>query len=75
MVGGNKAAAAAASKLLMEMGKHVIYCGDHGSGLLAKMCNNLVLSASMAAVAESLALGNRLGLDPKVLTEVSTGHL
>eukprot|EP00878_Enallax_costatus_P038088 GHUV01043239.1.p1 GENE.GHUV01043239.1~~GHUV01043239.1.p1 ORF type:complete len:205 (+),score=65.85 GHUV01043239.1:253-867(+) len=70
MVGGEPAAADAATPLLHHMGKHIIYCGNHGAGLAAKMCNNLVLAASMAAVAEALAVGKRLGLDPKILTQV-----
>jgi 3-hydroxyisobutyrate dehydrogenase-like beta-hydroxyacid dehydrogenase len=39
-------------------------------GLIARLCNTLVVAASMAAVSESLALGKRLGVDPTVLTEV-----
>lgn len=30
-----------------------------------------MLAASMAALAEALALGKRMGLDPAVLTDVS----
>ena len=36
--------------------------GDSGTGQSAKLCNNLVLGVSMAAVSEALALGKRLGL-------------
>uniref|UniRef100_A0A383VQ04 3-hydroxyisobutyrate dehydrogenase-like NAD-binding domain-containing protein n=1 Tax=Tetradesmus obliquus TaxID=3088 RepID=A0A383VQ04_TETOB len=70
MVGGNKAAAEAAAPILRTMGSHIIHCGDHGAGISAKLCNNLVLAASMAALAEALALGKRMGLDPAVLTDV-----
>lgn len=35
-----------------------------------QVCNNLVLGISMAAVAEGLALGDRLGLDPKLLSDI-----
>ena len=35
-----------------------------------QVCNNLVLGVSMAAVAEGLALGDRLGLDPKLLSDI-----
>lgn len=35
-----------------------------------QVCNNLVLGISMAAVAEGLALGQALGLDPKLLSDV-----
>jgi 3-hydroxyisobutyrate dehydrogenase-like beta-hydroxyacid dehydrogenase len=38
--------------------------------MVARLCNTLVVAASMAAVAESLAVGKRLGVDPKVLTQV-----
>ena len=36
--------------------------GGNGTGVTAKLCNNLVLSVSMAAVSEGLALGKHLGL-------------
>lgn len=36
--------------------------GGNGTGQTAKLCNNLVLGVSMAAVSEGLALGKRLGL-------------
>lgn len=36
--------------------------GGNGTGQTAKLCNNLVLAVSMAAVSEGLALGKRLGL-------------
>ena len=36
--------------------------GANGAGQSAKLCNNLVLAVSMAAVSEGLALGKRLGL-------------
>lgn len=38
--------------------------------LALQLCNNLVLGVSMAAVAEGLALGERLGLDPKLLSDI-----
>lgn len=36
--------------------------GGNGAGVTAKLCNNLVLGVSMAAVSEGLALGKQLGL-------------
>ena len=38
--------------------------------LSVQVCNNLVLGVSMAAVAEGLALGSKLGLDPKLLSDI-----
>eukprot|EP00898_Chlorokybus_atmophyticus_P002969 jgi/Chlat1/3673/Chrsp24S00279 len=37
---------------------------------VAKLCNNLVLAVSMAAVCEGLSLGQRLGVDPRTLTTI-----
>lgn len=47
-----------------------MWCGCCLAGLIARLCNTLVVAASMAAVSESLAVGKRLGVDSKVLTEV-----
>lgn len=70
MVGGGHAAVAAAQTYLDAMGKRAMHCGGPGAGQAAKVCNNLVLGISMAAVAEGLALGCRLGLDPALLSTV-----
>ena len=48
---------------------HVLAVGT-AAGLIARLCNTLVVAASMAAVSESLAVGKRLGVDSKVLTQV-----
>jgi len=47
-----------------------VWCWCDVTGLIARLCNTLVVAASMAAVSESLAVGKRLGVDAKVLTEV-----
>ncbi|KAL4420155.1 hypothetical protein ABPG77_008291, partial [Micractinium sp. CCAP 211/92] len=70
MCGGPQAAVDAARPLLEAMGKRIIYCGSNGTGQTAKLCNNLVLGVSMAAVSEGLALGKQLGLDPRLLSEI-----
>lgn len=59
------------------MGKRAIHCGPSGSGLAAKICNNMVLGVQQVVVAEAMLLGQRLGLDPRVLASVinsSTGR-
>ena len=58
------------------MGSRIIHCGPSGSGLVAKICNNLVLGVEQIVVAEAMLLGQRLGLDPAILAGVinsSTG--
>ncbi len=59
------------------MGKHFFRCGGPGNGSLTKICNNLVLGINMIALSEGLSLGEKLGIDPKVLSSVisvSTGR-
>jgi 3-hydroxyisobutyrate dehydrogenase len=59
-----------AEAILKHLGKKVVHCGDVGMGQAAKLCNNLVLGISMAAVCEGHVLGERLGLNPKVLADI-----
>ena len=76
LVGGSKQAFARASPILELMGQRTIHCGPAGSGLAAKICNNLMLGVEQIVVAEAMLLGQRLGLDPGVLASVinsSTG--
>jgi 3-hydroxyisobutyrate dehydrogenase len=56
--------------VLARMGKNIVHCGGAGTGQVAKVCNNVILGMSMAAVAEGMALGVKLGMDPKVLAGI-----
>ncbi|XP_075223048.1 3-hydroxyisobutyrate dehydrogenase, mitochondrial isoform X2 [Lycorma delicatula] len=70
MVGGPEEGLKLVSKVLLAMGCNIFYCGSHGSGQVAKICNNMLLGITMAGLSEAMNLGIRLGLDPKVLTSV-----
>ena len=72
MVGGTEAAFARARPILSEMGKAVVHAGGPGNGQAAKICNNMILGISMIAVSEAFALGQKLGLDPARLFEISS---
>jgi 3-hydroxyisobutyrate dehydrogenase len=77
MVGGAAAVYESVKPVLSGMGKNIVHCGDTGTGQVAKICNNLVLGVTMAGVAEAMALGEALGIDPKVLGGImntSTGR-
>ncbi|XP_066300324.1 3-hydroxyisobutyrate dehydrogenase, mitochondrial-like [Branchiostoma lanceolatum] len=77
MVGGRQEEFEAAKELLQFMGKNVVYCGDVGSGQAVKICNNMLLAIEMIGTSETMNLGMRLGLDPKLLASVinmSTGR-
>jgi len=70
MVGGDDEVLESQRDLLGAMGQNVIHCGGGGMGQAVKLCNNLVAAASVAAVAEAFALGQRLGADPQVMFDV-----
>ncbi|CAG8561616.1 12836_t:CDS:2 [Ambispora gerdemannii] len=66
-----------AQPILSQMGKNIIHCGKSGSGQTAKICNNMLLAISMIGVSETMNLGRKLGMDPKLLANIlnsSTGR-
>jgi len=72
MVGGTDAAFAAAQPILAAMGKAVIHAGDAGAGQAAKICNNMLLGATMVATCESFRLAERLGLDLQTYYDIAS---
>ena len=72
MVGGEDAAFAAAEPILRDMGKAVIHAGPPGNGQAAKICNNLLLGATMVATCEAFLLAGKLGLDPQTFYDISS---
>jgi 3-hydroxyisobutyrate dehydrogenase len=72
MVGGSKDGFAKANPFLEKMGKAVIHAGGPGAGQAAKICNNMLLGATMAATCEAFVLAEKLGLDPKVFFDISS---
>ena len=72
MAGGTDAAFAAAKPILTAMGAVVIHAGDDGAGQAAKICNNMLLGASMVATSEAFAMAERLGLDLQTFYDISS---
>jgi 3-hydroxyisobutyrate dehydrogenase len=72
MVGGTDRGFAMAQPILSMMGKAVIHAGPSGAGQAAKICNNLLLGASMIATSEAFNLAIKLGLDPQVFFDISS---
>ena len=70
MVGTDEETFHQVKTILSHMGKNIVHCGDVGAGQIAKICNNLILGISMVAVAEGMALGAKLGIDPEALAGV-----
>ena len=72
MVGGAAASFDRAQPFLADMGKAVIHAGESGAGQAAKICNNMLLGATMVATCEAFLLARRLGLDPKTFYDISS---
>ena len=70
MVGGETAAFARAKPMLEAMGKTIVHAGPSGAGQTAKICNNMILAASMIAVCEGFALAEKLGLPAQTLFDI-----
>jgi 3-hydroxyisobutyrate dehydrogenase len=72
MVGGADEAFEAARPFLEQMGKAVIHAGGPGAGQAAKICNNMLLGASMVATCETFVLARKLGLDPQTFFDIAS---
>ncbi len=72
MVGGTADHFARAEPILSAMGKAVIHAGDAGAGQAAKICNNMILGATMIATCEAFKLAERLGLDQQTFFDISS---
>ena len=72
MVGGSAEAFAKAEPILSAMGKAVIHAGASGAGQAAKICNNMILGATMIATCEAFSLAEKLGLDLQTFFEISS---
>jgi 3-hydroxyisobutyrate dehydrogenase len=72
MVGGTDDAFGKAREFLDPMAKAVIHAGQLGAGQAAKICNNMILGATMAATCEGFVLARKLGLDPQVFFDISS---
>ena len=70
MVGGTDDAFRIASPLFEIMGQKAVHCGPSGNGQAAKICNNMILGATMIATCEAFALADKLGLDRQSMFDV-----
>lgn len=72
MVGGSAEAFARAEPFLSDMGKAVIHAGANGAGQTAKICNNMILAATMIATGEAFVLAEKLGLEPQKFYDIAS---
>jgi 3-hydroxyisobutyrate dehydrogenase len=72
MVGGSDEAFERARPFLEPMAKAVIHAGGPGAGQAAKICNNMILGATMIATCEAFVLAQKLGLDLQTFFDISS---
>ena len=70
MVGGDEAGFTTAKGLFDIMGQKAVHCGPSGNGQAAKICNNMILGATMIVTCEAFALADKLGLDRQAMFDV-----
>ena len=70
MAGGTDAGFALAAALFEVMGQKAVHCGASGAGQAAKICNNMILGATMLATCEAFALADKLNLDRQKMFDV-----
>jgi 3-hydroxyisobutyrate dehydrogenase-like beta-hydroxyacid dehydrogenase len=70
MIGGSREIFEKTKPYLELMGKQFYYCGAAGSGLDAKLTQNLILSNIMQAFNEGMVLSTKAGIDPQLMLEI-----
>ena len=73
MVGGTDDAFLRAAPIFDALGKNIVHIGPSGAGQVAKACNQLVVAATIEAVAEALLLAERSGVDAANVREALLG--
>ena len=75
MVGGKKELFDKYYDMLMVMAGSVVYVGELGSGNVAKLANQIVVAANIAAVSEALTFAKKAGTDPELVYQAIRGGL
>ena len=75
MVGGDARTFQQVKPILDVMGnpEKVVHIGESGAGQLCKLCNQMVIGGTLAAVAEALALARKAGVDAGKVREALIG--
>ncbi|SDS15380.1 NAD(P)-dependent oxidoreductase [Agrococcus carbonis] len=68
-VGGSAEAAAELAAVLEPCASRVTHMGPTGAGATTKLCNQLVVAETIAALSEAFALARASGIDPMALAD------
>ena len=75
MVGGDARDLADVLPTFEKVGQTIRHLGPVGAGEMAKVCNQIIVAATLTAIAEAVTLGRRAGLDTTALLDVLAGGL
>lgn len=73
MVGGKTDTVARVHPLFEVLGKNIVHVGDHGAGQVAKLCNQIVIAQTIAAVGEAFLIARSAGVDPVKVRQALLG--
>lgn len=73
MAGGEAADIARAGPAMTAYAKRVTHLGPNGAGQAAKVCNQLLIGAAVAAAAEALSFASRFGVDAARIPDALAG--
>jgi 2-hydroxy-3-oxopropionate reductase len=75
MVGGEADAFESGRPILEAMGnpERIVHVGGPGAGQICKVCNQMVIGGTLAAVSEAFALARRAGVDPAKVRDALLG--
>lgn len=73
MAGGDAQALALAEPALRAYASQITHVGPSGAGQAAKLCNQIIVSSTVAAIAEALVFAQRNGIDAARLPQALAG--
>jgi 2-hydroxy-3-oxopropionate reductase len=73
MVGGDERALKRCRPVLSAMGTTISHIGESGAGQVCKACNQVAVAIAIEAVAESLTLAKKSGVDPAKVRQALLG--
>ena len=73
MVGGKDAVFARVKPLFERLGKTILHMGDHGTGQVTKLCNQIAQVVNVQGIAEAMLFAARNGADPTRVRDALMG--
>lgn len=71
LVGSDSKADFEKCRLILEaMGKKIFWIRKAGGGQIVKLCSNMAMAAEMVGICEALAVGSKLGINPRELSDI-----